>query len=83
MHFLIGLVIMAISLSMVLKTEWYLNNFGRIAFFDQHLGVEGGSRLGYKLLGIFGFFIGFMIFTGMINGFLEWILSPLLQHMVR
>jgi hypothetical protein len=83
MHFLVGLGIMAISLTLVLKTEWYMSNFGRIAFFDQHLGVEGGSRLGYKLLGILGIFIGFMIFTGMINGFLEWMLSPLLKHMVR
>lgn len=74
---------MAISLTMVIKTEWYLSNFGRIGFFDQHLGVEGGSRLGYKLLGIAGFFIGFMVFSGMIEGFLTWLLSPLLKHMVR
>lgn len=74
---------MAVSFTLILKTEWYLSNFGRIAFFDQHLGVNGGSRLGYNLLGFLGIFIGFMIMTGMISGMLEWILSPLLKHMIR
>lgn len=81
MHFIIGLAVMAAGFSFVYKTEWYVNNFGRVEFFEQHLGA-GGSRLGYKLLGIALMFIGFMIFTNIINDFLLWILGPLLRHSV-
>lgn len=72
---------MAAGFGMIYKTEWMLSNFGRIAFFEQKFGTEGGSRLGWKFIGMIAFFIGLMIFTNMIGGLLEWILSPLLQYM--
>jgi hypothetical protein len=64
----------------VVKSEWLLNNFGRIGFFDQHLGAEGGSRLGYKLIGVAVIFIGILVMTNLIGGFLGWIFSPLLRY---
>ena len=80
MNILVGLIIFAIGTMIVIKSESMLNAFGRIAFFERHLGVEGGSRLGYKLVGLLTIFIGALIMTNLIGGFLEWILSPILRY---
>ncbi len=80
MNFIIGLIIIAIGFALVYKSEWMLSNFGRIPFFEKYLGVEGGSRLGYKLIGIFGIFLGTLIMTNMISGFMNWVLSPLIRQ---
>ena len=80
MYILYGLVVTALGFLIVYKSEWFLNNFGRISFFENHLG-GGGTRLGYKLIGIGVMIIGMMIMTGMISGFLGWILSPLIKTM--
>ncbi len=69
-----------VGTAVVVKSEWLLNNFGRIGFFDQHLGAEGGSRLGYKLIGVAVIFIGILVMTNLIGGFLGWIFSPLLRY---
>ncbi len=80
LHFIFGVIIMFVGFIVVAKSEWLLNNFGYIEYFEQHLGTSGGSRLGYKLLGIFFLFIGFMTMTGMITGFMEWVVSPLTRY---
>ncbi len=79
MQFLLGLIIMAVGILLIIKTEFFLSFFGRIVFFEKHFGTEGGSRLGYRLIGLAAFFIGLMIFTGLIEGFLNSVLSPLLR----
>lgn len=79
MNLIIGSIIIFIGYLLVAKSEWMLNNFGRIAFFEDKLGTEGGSRLGYKIIGLICIFLGFLIFTGMISGFMTWLLSPLLR----
>jgi len=78
MQIVIGLVILALGVLIVVKTEAMLNAFGRIEFFERYLGAEGGSRLGYKIIGLIAIFISFLIMTNMIGGFLGWLLSPLL-----
>ena len=80
MNIVIGAIILAVGVLIVIKSEAMLNMFGRIAFFERYLGTEGGSRLGYKLVGLLTIFIGFLIMSNMIGGFLEWILSPLLRY---
>lgn len=82
MHFIFGIIVIAIGYTFVAKTEGYLSNFGRIEFFDRYLGMEGGSRLGYKLIGILAIFIGTVVFFGMWDGFLGWLLSPLIKHRI-
>lgn len=79
-HFIVGLIIIVLGALMVLKAEWLLNNFGGISWFEDHLHTEGGSRLGYKLVGLAAVFIGILIFTNLIGSFLMWILSPLLKY---
>lgn len=80
MNIIFGLLLIGLGFVIVLKSEWLLSNFGRIAFFEDKMGTEGGSRLGYKLIGIVMIFIGVLVLTGMIKGFALWVLSPLMQY---
>ncbi len=80
MYILFGFIVLAIGAAIVIKSEAMLNSFGRIDFFERHLGADGGSRLGYKLIGMIIIFIGILIMTNMIGGFLEWILWPILRY---
>ena len=79
MNLLVGGIIMALGIWMAVKSNSMLSNFGRIAFFENYLGTEGGSRLGYTLLGIVVTVIGMMVFTNLFGNFLTWILSPLIE----
>jgi len=74
----IGLIITAIGFLLVIYSEWFLRNFGRVAWAEKYLGTEGGTRLFYKFLGLLGIFIGLLIITGLFSSFAEWILSPLI-----
>lgn len=77
---LIGAVLIAAGALLVIKTEWFISNFGRIAWFEMKLGTEGGSRLGYKLVGIALLVVGIIIITGSGNDLMLWILAPLLKY---
>ncbi|MFA4942947.1 MAG: hypothetical protein WC564_04900 [Patescibacteria group bacterium] len=77
MNFFLGLIIIVVGTLIIIKTEWILENFGRVAWFEKNLGSEGGSRLGYKLLGLLAIFIGLLMITGLIGGFMNWLVSPL------
>lgn len=78
-----GIVMLIGGLGMIFKTEWLINNFGRIAWFDQKLHSEGGSRLGYKLIGLILAFIGIIFTTGSGPMFTEWALSPLINAGIK
>jgi len=80
MSIVIGILILAAGSFMVIKTEWFLQNFGRIGWFEAKLGAEGGSRLGYKLVGLIFIIIGIIVMTGSGTAFMEWLLSPLLKY---
>jgi len=82
MHIFVGLIIFIVGALIAIKSSKILDMFGRIGFFEKYLGTEGGSRLGYKLVGILFAFIGMLIMTNMISGFLEWVLAPLLKHTI-
>jgi len=77
--FILGLIMIIIGTLMIVKTEWLLQNFGRIAWFEKQFGAEGGSRLGYKLVALIVIFFGILIMTGLIGGFMNWMLSPLIR----
>ena len=75
-----GLILIAIGALIVIKSEDLLRNFGRISWFEKHLGVEGGSRLGYKLIGLIIIFLGLLTTTGSFDGFIKFVLSPLIKN---
>ncbi len=70
MHYLIGLAIAGIGVLLVLKSEWFFENFGSIPWAEEHMGTSGGSRLFYKLIGLAFIFIGFLVLTNLYEGFL-------------
>jgi len=65
-----GIAACAVGLHLVIKTEWYLENFGSIDWAEEKLGTSGGSRTFYKLIGIGIIMIGFLAATGMLGGFI-------------
>ncbi len=79
-HVILGIIITAGGVFMVMKTEWLINNFGRMAWFEDKLGSEGGTRLGYKLIGIVAIIIGIIVMTGSGPEFMQWLLSPLIKY---
>ncbi len=80
MSIILGAAIIAAGAFLIVKTEWFINNFGRIAWFEEKLGSEGGSRLGYKLVGIVILIIGIIVMTGSGGEFGSWVASPLTKY---
>jgi multisubunit Na+/H+ antiporter MnhB subunit len=76
---IIGLIMTIIGVILLAKTEWFVTNFGRIAWFEEKLGSSGGSRLGYKLVGIVFVFLGVIVMTGSGTAFITWVLNPLFK----
>jgi len=70
MKYFIGICLVLIGVAFVLKSEWFLQNFGTNAWAEDKLGTSGGTRLMYKLLGIILIFLGFLTITNMLQGFL-------------
>ena len=67
---IIGILMVAIGIVLVLKTEWFVQNFGTSAWAEEKLGYSGGTRLMYKLVGAVFIFFGFLAITNMYQGFL-------------
>lgn len=70
MQIILGIIAVLIGAGMVLKTEWIIQNFGTNAWAEDKLGYNGGSRLLYKCIGIIFIFLGFLMITGLFQGFL-------------
>jgi hypothetical protein len=75
---ILGAIIIFVGVITTMKSEWILQNFGSVAWFEQHLGTSGGTRLGYKLMGLLVIFFGILVMTNLLGGFMNWMLSPLL-----
>jgi hypothetical protein len=61
---------------LIIYTEWIVNNVGRIAWAEQHLGTEGGTRIFYKLLGVLIILGAFLAVTGTLGDLLLGIFAP-------
>ncbi|MFH1145863.1 MAG: hypothetical protein V1707_02785 [bacterium] len=79
MEFILGLIAVIIGFLIIWKTEWMLQNFGRIEWAERHLGTEGGSRLFYKLLALVIIFFGLTAMTGLYGNVMRFLLSPLIN----
>jgi len=66
MSYLFALIVVLLGLVLVIKSEWFMNNFGRIAWAEEHLG-GGGSRLMYKLIGLVFIFGAIFAVTGIME----------------
>jgi hypothetical protein len=74
---MIGVILVAIGVSFVWKTKWYLDIFGSMAWADEKFG-GGGSYLLYKTIGLITILIGFLWATNLWNAFLDATLGALL-----
>ncbi|MDD3711407.1 MAG: hypothetical protein PHP37_02310 [Patescibacteria group bacterium] len=72
-----GLILITIGTLIVIKSENLFQALGRIAWFEKNFGSEGGSRLGYKLIGLVVIFFGLLMASGTFDGFIKTALSPL------
>lgn len=79
MNIILGIIVLAVGAFMVIKTEWLIQNFGRVEWFDKNLGTDGGSRLGYKLIGMLIIFGGILTISGNFGTFFAWLMSPLIN----
>ena len=70
MRYFVGIFLVAAGIVLVLKTEWFIQNFGSSAWAEEHLGTSGGTRLMYKLIGIIAIFFGFLAITNLYQQFL-------------
>lgn len=77
LRIVLGILGTAIGLILIIKTEWFLENFGRIEWAEQKLGTEGGTRLFYKLFGLIFIFLAFVYMAGLWDEFLNGTLGRL------
>ncbi len=74
---IVGLIGIILGMVFLMRSEWFLANFGRIDWAEIHLGAEGGTRLFYKLLGLVIILVSILIMTGLMEGLLLAIFGPL------
>lgn len=70
MRIFLGLMMVLAGALLVIKTEWFIQSFGRNAWAEDKFGTSGGTRLLYKFIGIGLIFIGFLAITNLLNSFL-------------
>jgi len=70
MRYIIGTIMIVIGVLVILKTEWFVQNFGTNAWAEEKLGTSGGTRLMYKLVGIAFIFFGALAVTNLLQNFL-------------
>ncbi len=72
-RYLAGLLLIAGGIFLIVKTELLMSWFGRIAWAEEKLGTEGGTRLFYKLIGMGSIVLAFMIMSGKIVSILDFV----------
>lgn len=77
MRYFIYALVITLGSILVIKTEWFVENFGSIAWAEQHLGTEGGTRLAYKLIGIILIITSLMMATGVLQSILLSFFAPM------
>jgi len=73
MKYVLGIILIGLGFLIVWKADWIMNNFGRIPWAEEHLGMDGGTRLLWKLIGLLVIIGSFMYMTGMLGGIIRFI----------
>lgn len=78
MRIILGLIGIIVGFLIIWKSEWFLQNFGRVDWAEEKL--SGGSRLFYKLVGLAVIIISFLYMGGFVEGILLWVFAPTLRQ---
>lgn len=70
MRYVLGIIIIGVGFLITWKADWLMDNFGRIAWAEEHLGMEGGTRLMYKIIGITAIILAFLYMSGALQAIL-------------
>ena len=68
MTFVLELLGIALGAIIVIKTEWFVQNFGTSEWAEAHMGTSGGTRLLYKLIGVGIIVIAMLAMAGLLGG---------------
>ena len=71
MQYVIGIILISVGFIVVWKSDWIMNNFGRIPWAEAKLGMDGGTRLFWKLIGIIIILGSFLYMTGALGGIIR------------
>ena len=82
MKIILGLIVIAIGFLLIWKSDWIVNNFGRVDWAEKHLGYDGGTRLLWKLIGLGIIILAMLYMFGFIGGIIGAIFSPLFRGSV-
>ncbi len=77
MKWVLSLLGIGLGCILIIYTEWFVSNFGRSAWAEQHMGTSGGTRLLYKLVGLVFILIALLWATGFLGNIVLGIFSPL------
>lgn len=64
----LGFLGLALGFVMVWQANWLVANFGRLTWAEEHLGSDGGSRLGWKLIGLGVIVLSLLYMFGFLGG---------------
>jgi hypothetical protein len=79
MKWLIDFIVICVGALLVVKTQWFYDFTGPIAWAEQHLGSEGGTRLLIKMIGVLMIIGVMMAITGLLQAIIRGIFGGLLQ----
>lgn len=77
LSFVVGLIGIVFGFILVWKANWIVENIGRTTWAEEHLGVEGGSRIFYKLIGLGVIILGFLFMFGFMEDIVGAIFKPI------
>ncbi|PIT86621.1 MAG: hypothetical protein COU33_02110 [Candidatus Magasanikbacteria bacterium CG10_big_fil_rev_8_21_14_0_10_43_6] len=64
MQYFVGTLVILVGILLVVKTEWFVQNFGTSAWAEEKFGMSGGTRTMYKVIGLIFCFGTLMVWTG-------------------
>jgi len=82
MKYFFGILAIALGIVLILKTEWFIANFGTSRWAENHMGMSGGTRLMYKLVGLLFIVIAMLGMTGFLGGIILGIFGNLFGGIV-
>ena len=79
MKYVLGLILIGLGFVIMWKSDWIMNNFGRIAWAEAKLGMDGGTRLFWKLIGLIVILGSFLYMSGGLGAIMRMIFGNTIE----